>query len=183
VSTAGRGGFGDRQHLVWAYGSLMSSTSLASTLEGDGVVEPLTVRGLRRAWNCVSFLTFQHEQRTVRRAVLGVTFDLNATSEGLLLKVDAEAMVRLRAREGRYREVDISEHVAGLGGVVTFVPHHSQTRGSAPVAEPLVIQQEYLELCVGGAEEHGLRAAPEEIRAAVDLEVVPNRGTARPQPY
>jgi len=169
--------FDELDAMVFVYGSLMKMDSLMATLERHLIpgFETTELQGWRRAWNCVSAKTFassSHQQR-VRRLVLGLQEDPTASCQGVLVQMTTADLARLRAREAAYDERDVTDSIdRPPGRVVTFVPKQDRIRGGVGVPEPLVIERSYIDVCVSGASEHGLKAAVAEVQDTGDVEVV-----------
>jgi hypothetical protein len=173
---------------VWAYGSLMDPESLASTLASPvdaDAMRPVTLEGWRRSWNCVSVKTFLREDCVrVRRVVLGIERDPGARCSGVLIPVTGEDLARLRRREAAYHQVDVSAAASfPPGTVTTFVPEPTRTRPVVTLPDPLVVEHGYLDQCLSGADFFGLDDAAHEIRAALDLDVVPVAGGVESRPW
>ncbi len=139
---------------VFAYGSLMEPGSLRSTLPGadlDSLV-PASLVGHTRRWN-VAFPNdgsqpdkayFDEEGRRPPAVLfLNLVEAPGRRSEGavngVLVPVDGPGLTKLRRREGRYREVDVSDRLephpevemgfdAGRHEAVAFVGREAFTR-------------------------------------------------------
>jgi hypothetical protein len=172
-----------RTVFVWAYGSLMSSASVAATLGPLPIPagEPMHVTGWRRSWNCISSKTFLTDDGVRRRrVVVGIEPAAGHSCEGVLLRVDDEGFDRLRRRELAYDAVDLTDHVEPVGGqVLVFVPRPERVRGLVTVAEPLVVERAYFESCLAGALEHDLHGAAAELRSTLDLDLADPAGDVR----
>jgi hypothetical protein len=176
-TVGGTSGSEKLDNLLWVYGSLMSVDSVLATLAPRRVVphiEPLTVSGWRRTWNCLSAKTFQDTTgRRVRRVVLGLEPEQAEQTRGVLLQLDEDDMAKIRARERAYDEVDITAHVERPPGrVVTFVPRSDRNRHLVAADLPLVVERAYYVTCRTGAQEHGLTDALRELEVTCDLELV-----------
>ena len=117
---------GRAQVYVFAYGSLMEPGSLRSTLPSTDIetLVPATLLGHARRWN----VAFPNDGSQGDKAYYDedgrrppVVLFLNLVKlpaprpedavDGLLVPVDGAALARLRRREGRYRDVDVSASV------------------------------------------------------------------------
>ena len=159
---------------AFAYGSLLDPGSLRSTLASAeiGSLVPTKLRGHVRLWN-VAFpndgsqadKAYYDEER--RRPPVVLFLNLSCAPEagperaanGILVPVSEGDRSRLRRREGRYREVDVSDCVEPCPGplegfeprrheVIAFVGRDAFTR--AEEVGRGVIQRSYLDTVVRG---------------------------------
>lgn len=175
------GRFAEAEHLVWVYGSLMSTGCIRDALQPREVLpgrERQAVTGWRRSWSCLSAKTFRTASGVrVRRVVAGLEPAPGHTTEGILLHLDDQGMARIRQRELAYDETDITEHVQQPPGkVVTFIPKRARNRALATSDLPLLVERSYFESCIRGAAEHGLGAVVEELESALDLDLADAAG-------
>ena len=131
-----------RHVLLFAYGSLVSHGSLAATLgrRSSAVAAgvPAVLHGHRRAWN-VGSNRESHPDRILTRAdgspftgtlaVLGLTPDPAARTNGVLYRLAAADLEALAVRERNYAPLDVTGAVRAPGlraapsfEVVTFAP-------------------------------------------------------------
>lgn len=129
-----------RHVLLFAYGSLVSPRSLAATLGrrpsavGPGI--PAVLHGHRRAWN-VGSNTESHPERSLTRvdgspftgtlAVLGLTQDPDARTNGVLYRIAPADVEALAIRERNYAPLDVTGAIRAPRArpsieVVAFVP-------------------------------------------------------------
>ena len=157
---------------VFVYGSLLHEPSLMRTLAHRAVAPPscpYVLPGWERAWHVVSARTFvpvgDPAGRVHRRLVLGLHPADEARCEGLLADLTEADLAALAPREAAYELVEVGDDDAGA--VWAFVARIERVVGAAPVAEPLVVEQAYLDDCLAGCAAHGLRAADAELRSAL----------------
>ena len=139
---SGRASAGRDGDVTWifAYGSLVSPASLATTI--GRTVEPgpgrriVELAGWRRAWNYGSASlrgdwTADDGREVVGGLVvsLGLVAEPAGTANGVALAVDADELAHLDRRERAYDRVDVSASITPLDGlgplgapVATYVP-------------------------------------------------------------
>jgi dephospho-CoA kinase len=125
----------DRVHWVFGYGSLVSPTSMARSLDREVPTHrgwvPAELQGYGRRWNYGSLTTraeWVHEGRHVRRGIvvaLGLV-DAPESCNGVIARVDRHDVARLDQRERDYDRVDVTDRIDAAieidGRVVTYVP-------------------------------------------------------------
>lgn len=158
---------------LFVYGSLLWEPSLLRTLSHRSAAPPgesFVLEGWERAWNVVSSRTFpvvgDPSGVIHRRLVLGLVARTGARCEGAVLDLTVADLATLAVREAAYELVDV-------GTCCTFVPRPERTLGSAPVTEPLVVEQAYLDECRAGVAAQGLTDAAADLdRSLAGLRVV-----------
>jgi hypothetical protein len=150
-------------HRVFVYGSLLHEPSLMATLahRADAPpAAPFDLIGWERAWCVVSARTFARADDPTgivhRRLVLGIRPAPGATCTGVVLELGAADLQALATREAAYELTD-------LGPVSAFVPRPDRVLGTSCPAEPLVVEQAYLDECRAGIAAHGLAGASVEL--------------------
>lgn len=151
-------------HLVFAYGSLLSPTTLLSTLPGIRLddVAPAKVRGYQRVFD-VAFPNdgsqadkayYSGEVRPPFVLFVNLSVRPSAVVNGILIPVSDSQLDRLRERERRYELTDCSGAIesttpAEAARVVTFTGMPAFTTAEDVGAG--VVAQNYVDLIQAGA--------------------------------
>lgn len=149
---------------LFSYGSLINRTSAENVLKRSVSQQefmPALLQGFQRCWCARENLFFE----TLGREASGIFLDLRqapgAQLNGVLVKISAEELVRLKLREKNYDCLDVSQSLhepLPVGEVFTFVcraEHRAQ-----PGESDAYIPQRYIDMVRSGC----LAIGPEFLR-------------------
>lgn len=139
---------------LFSYGSLINRTSAENVLKRpltrDDLI-PALLPGFQRCWRAREDLLFE----ALGREATGVFLDLRSAPgsqlNGVLIKISAEELVRLKLREKNYDCLDVSQALQPqlpTGQIFTFVcrPEHRAQPGEADAYIP----QRYIDMVRSG---------------------------------
>jgi len=148
------------EQFVFGYGSLINRESRSKTVgaDGAGTAIPVLVNGLRRGWNA-RIRSDECQNWPCSMTALGVVFEENESSNGVLVLVSDDKLVKLDERESGYirRQIGV--------GAISFLTEQAIPPAAIvyayvwdtplPANEEFPILQSYVDVVMAGCLELG----------------------------